>query len=146
MEKTVLSAIPSGHDGDGYITVDGKVLAAFRISHISAKLDVVKEKRRFLGERMTQNAARGVSGSGKLSYYHTTTALIDAMKQYSTGGKYPDITIQYHAQSELGRCEVALRKVVIENISFGALDDGSDSAIINDSDFTFDGFDVIERF
>lgn len=146
MEKTVLSAIPSGHDGDGYITVDGKVEAAFRIAKISAQLDVVEEKHRFLGERMTQHAARGIAGSGKISYYHTTAALIDAMKKYSLGGEYPDITIQYYSQRGKSRFEVALRKVVIENVSFGALDDGSDKAIVNESEFTFDGFDVIERF
>ncbi len=146
MEKTVLSAIPSGHDGDGYITVDGKVAAAFRIAKISAQLDVVEEKHRFLGERMTQHAARGMSGSGVISYYHTTSALIDAMKKYSRGGEYPDITIQYYSQRGDSRLEVALRKVVLESVLFGELDDDSDKAIVNESKFSFDGFDVIERF
>ena len=146
MEKTVLSAIPAGHDGNGYITVDGKVLAAFRIAEISAQLDIVEDKHRFLGERMTQHTARGMAGSGKIGYYHTTSALIDAMKKYSNGGDYPDITIQYYAQRGESRFEVALRKVVIKNVSFGALSDNSDKAIVNESEFTFDGFDVIERF
>ncbi|MBP0981291.1 MAG: hypothetical protein J5968_03720 [Oscillospiraceae bacterium] len=146
MEKTVLSAIPAGHDGDGYITVNGKVEAAFRIAKISAELDILEDKHRFLGERMTQHAARGIAGSGKISYYHTTSALIDAMKKYANGGDYPDITIQYYAKRGESRLEVALRKVVISNISFGELDDNSDKAIVNESDFTFDGFDVIERF
>ena len=146
MEKTVLSAIPAGHDGDGYITVNGKVEAAFRIAKISAELDILEDKHRFLGERMTQHTARGMSGSGKIGYYHTTSALIDAMKNYANGGDYPDITIQYYAKRGESRLEVALRKVVISNISFGELDDNSDKAIVNESDFTFDGFDVIERF
>lgn len=146
MEKTVLSAIPSGHDGDGYITVDGKVQAAFRIAKISAQLDVVEEKHRFLGERMTQHAARGISGSGKISYYHTTSALIDAMKSYSRGGEYPDITLQYYSQKGDDRLEIALRGVVLESVPFGELDDSSDKAMVNESDFSFDGFDIIERF
>lgn len=146
MEKTVLSAIPAGHDGDGYITVDGKVEAAFRIAKISAQLDIVEDKHRFLGERMTQHTARGVSGSGKISYYHTTSALIDAMKKFSRGEEYPDITIQYYSQRGSSRLEIALRGVVLESVPFGALNDESDKAIVNESDFSFDGFDVIERF
>lgn len=146
MEKYRLSKMPSGHDGDGYITVDGKVLSAFRIAKISAKLETVTESRRFLGERMTQNSPRGLSGAGSISYYHTTAALIDAMKKYSSGGSYPDITIQYHSEGTDGRCEVVLRRVMLEEVMFGALDDSSNDSIINECGFSFDDFDIIERF
>ena len=147
MDKIKLSRIPSGHDGNGYITLDGKVVPALRISKISAQLDTVKEGRRFLGEVMTQNAARGLTGSGSVSYYHTTDKLIEAMKRYQNGGGYPELTLQYHAEIPgQGRCEVALRNVVLESVSFGALDDSSDDAMQNESAFSFDDFDVIERF
>ena len=146
MEKKLLSAIPSGHDGDGYVTIDGKVCAAFKIASISAEVKVVSEKRRFLGERMEQNAPRAMSGSGKLTYYHTTSALMDAMKNYREGAAYPAITIQYHSYGDEGRCEVVLRRVVLNQVSFGHIDDESDKAIINESSFTFDDFDIIERF
>lgn len=147
MEKIKLSRIPAGHDGNGYITLDGGVVAAFRIAKISAQLDVTKESRRFLGAVMTQNAARGMAGSGSVSYYHTTAALIDAMKKYQNGGSYPELTLQYYAESvNKGRCEVVLRNVVLETVSFGALDDSSDDAMMNESAFSFDDFDIIERF
>lgn len=148
MDKVKLSNIPAGHDGNGYITLAGGVVAAFRISKISAQLDVTKESRRFLGEVMSQNAARGMTGSGSVSYYHTTAALVDAMKEYQNGGGYPELTLQYYAEDAQGkgRCEVVLRGVVLDSVSFGALDDSSDDAIINESAFSFDDFDVIERF
>lgn len=147
MDKVKLSKIPSGHDGNGYVTLDGGVVAAFRIAKISAQLDVTKESRRFLGEVMTQNAARGMAGSGSVSYYHTTADLIDAMKDYQNGEDYPELTLQYYAEaSQGGRCEVVLRNVVLESVSFGALDDSSDDAIMNESAFSFDDFDIIERF
>lgn len=146
MGKKLLSAIPSGHDGDGYVTINGKVCAAFKISAVSAELKAISEKRRFLGERMAQNAPRGIEGKGKISYYHTTSALMDAMKNYREGGDYPNITVQYYVEVGSGRCEVVLRKVVVNSIAFGALDDDKDEAIINTSDFTFDDFDIIERF
>ncbi|WMJ83459.1 phage tail tube protein [Oscillospiraceae bacterium LTW-04] len=148
MDKVKLSSIPAGHDGNGYITLDGGVVAAFRIAKISAQLDVTKESRRFLGEVMTQNAARGMAGSGNVSYYHTTTALIDAMKKYQNGDSYPELTLQYYAEApgSKGRCEVVLRNVVLDAVSFGALDDSSDDAMMNESAFSFDDFDIIERF
>ena len=146
MAKKLLSGIPSGHDGDGYVTINGKVCAAFKISSVSAEVKVITEKRRFLGERMTQNAPRGMEGKGKIAYYHTTAALIDAMKNYREGGSYPNITIQYYSDGDDGRCEVVLRKVVIDSVSFGLIDDESDKAVINESGFSFDDFDVIERF
>ena len=146
MVKKMLSGIPSGHDGDGYVTINGKVCAAFKIASVSAEVKVINEKRRFLGERMVQNAPRGMEGKGKVSYYHTTSALIDAMKKYREGREYPNITVQYYADSDDGRCEVVLRKVVMDSVSFGLIDDDSDEVIINESTFTFDDFDVIERF
>jgi len=69
MVKKMLSGIPSGHDGDGYVTLNGKVCAAFKISSVSAEVKVINEKRRFLGERMVQNAPRGMEGKGRIAYY-----------------------------------------------------------------------------
>lgn len=147
MNKEKLGNIPSGHDGDGYVTLAGQVLAAFRLSKISAQLEIVKESKRFLGERLTQNAARGMDGKGNLTYYHTTAAFIKAMKDYQNGGAYPDITIQYYSESpEHGRCEVVLRGVVLDTVSFGALDDSSDNSQQTDTAFSFNDFDIVEAF
>ena len=93
-----------------------------------------------------QNAPRGMEGKGRIAYYHTTSALIDAMKEYREGDDYPNITIQYYSESDGGRSEVVLRRVVMESVSFGLIDDGSDDSVINECSFTFDDFDVIERF
>lgn len=147
MEKTKLQNIPSGHDGSGYVTLNGNVEAAFKITKISAQLDIAKETRRFLGERMAQSAIRGMAGTGNVSYAHTTSAFIKAMKEYQNTGKVPEITLQYYAENgEVGRNEVVLRGVIMDSIMFGALDDSSDNVIINDSAFSFNDFDIVEAF
>ncbi len=147
MEKTKLQNIPSGHDGSGYVTLNGNVESAFKITKISAQLDVTKETRRFLGERMAQSAIRGMAGTGNVSYAHTTSAFIKAMKEYQNTGKVPEITLQYYAENgEVGRNEVVLRGVILDSVMFGALDDSSDNAIINDSAFSFNDFDIVEAF
>ncbi len=147
MEKTKLQNIPSGASGDGYVVMNGEVLAAFRLAKVSAQLEMSKESKRFLGERMTQNAVRGMAGKGNLTYYHTTAAFIKAMKDYQNGGSYPSITLQYYSENrERGRCDVVLRGVILDAISFGALDDGSESAQQFDTAFSFDDFDIVEAF
>ena len=147
MEKTKLQNIPSGHDGSGYVTLNGNVEAAFKITKVSAQLDITKETRRFLGERMAQSAIRGIAGTGSVSYAHTTSALIKAVKEYQRTGIAPAITLQYYAENgEVGRNEVVLRGVILDSVTFGALDDSSDNAIINDSAFSFNDFDIVEAF
>ncbi|GEM_PF-931465 len=147
MEKIRLQDIPSGHDGKGYITINGRVLPAFKITKIGARFEAIKDTRRFLGERIEQNAVRGGRGMGDMSYCHTTTALIEAIKEYKNGGDYPDITIQYYAEKKAtGRCEVILTGCILDTISFGALDDTSDAAIVADTPFTFNDFDIISKF
>lgn len=147
MDKMKLGNIPSGASGDGYVVLNGEVPAAFRLAKVSAQLEMSKESKRFLGERMTQNAVRGMAGKGNLTYYHTTSAFIKAMKDYQNGGAYPAITLQYNAQSaEYGNCEVVLRGVILDTVSFGVLDDSSETAQQFDTAFSFDDFDIVEAF
>lgn len=147
MDKVKLQNIPAGHDGDGYVTLNGNIEPAFKITKISAQLDITKETRRFLGDPMAQSAIRGIAGTGNMSYCHTTSAFIKAMKDYQNTGNPPAITLQYYTENgEVGRNEVVLRGVILDSVMFGALDDSSDNAIINDSAFSFNDFDIVEAF
>jgi len=147
MEKTILSTVPSGHDGKGYVTLNGRVLPAFVIRKIDARFEAIKENVRFLGDRVEQSAVRGGRVTGDISYAHVTTALIDAMRAYKDGGDYPDITIQYYVEnSARGRSEVVMTGCIIDTIGFGAVDDGSDNSIVTDSAFTANDFDVLDKF
>lgn len=147
MSDRTLSSIPSGHDGQGYVTIGGRVVEALRIRKVDARVDMTKESKRFLGERMTRNAVRGMSGSGNLSWYNSTSALAQAMAEYKAGGEYPQLTLQYYAETpSAGRQEVILRGVILENVSFGALDDSSDESQVCESPFSFDDFDILSAY
>jgi len=71
MDKAKLKNIPSGSDGKGYITLNGEVLPAFLIRKVSANIGMIVESKRFLGDRMKQNAVRGMEGKGNITYYHS---------------------------------------------------------------------------
>jgi hypothetical protein len=138
--------LPSGHDGKAYISLNGDRVDAFYIKKISAKLEPIVENSRPLGQRMTQNALRGLKGTGDLTYCNTTPAFIKAYRNYKNGGDAPDIDLQYYSDSPtdaFDRIEVSLSGVILANVGMGALDDSNDNAQTQDSTFTFDDFDLI---
>lgn len=144
MDKTRLQNLPTGHDGEAYITLGGNVVEAFKIAKISGKLEPVVEEKQLLGNRMTQHAIRGLKGTGDMSYYNTTDAFIKAYRNYKNGGAVPVITAQYYSDSgEYKRIEVTLTGVILASVTTGALDDSSTDAQKMDSSFTFDDFDLI---
>ena len=147
MEKVKLQSLPSGRDGNAYITTNGRIVQGCVITKIDGSIESKKDNRQFLGTRVEQNAVRGIKISGNVSYAHATSALIEAIRNYKDGGDYPDITIQYYTETtERGRCEVVLTGVILDNIGLGMLDDSSDTAMIIDTAFTANDFDIISKF
>lgn len=138
--------IPSGHDGKAYISLNGDRVEAFVIKKINARLEPVVENSRPLGQRMTQNALRGLAGKGDLTYCNTTTAFLKAMRSYKNGGDAPDIDLQYYSDADTGeydRVEVSMAGVILATVGMGALDDSNDNMQTQDSAFTFDDFDIL---
>jgi len=147
MEKVKLQDLPSGRDGNGYITINGRVIKGFTITKIDGTIETKKDSRQFLGERVEQSAVRGLRVSGNIGYAHTTSALLEAIRDYKNGGDYPDITVQYYAEKTgRGRSEIVMTGVIIDTIGMGMLDDSSDAAMITDSPFTANDFDIISSF
>jgi len=146
MAKDRLQDYFAGHDGAGYVTLNGSIVPAFSIAKITAKLEPVVENKQLLGTNMTQNAVRGLKGTGDLSYYHTTDAFIKAMRTYKNGGAFPDIKIQFYsdsASSQYDRIEVTLSNVIFASVGLGSVDDSSSDAQKLDTSFTFDDFDLV---
>ena len=145
MAKTRLQDVFSGHDGEAFIRLNGSIVPAFKISKITAKLEAVVENRRFLNDPMEQAAQRGLKGSGDMTYYHTTSAFIQAMRNYKNGGSAPNISLQFYADSagsQYDRIGVTLSDVILANIGLIALDDSSDNAQTIETTFTFNDFDL----
>lgn len=145
--KVRLKGTPSGHDGNGYITVNGRVVPAFWFTKLALNAEMIVDERRFLETRTTQHAPRGINISGSVTYMNCTSAFIKAVADFKDGGEYPDITVQGYAQvSGRGRCEILATDVILKNIGLLSLDDGNNSAVSFDSDITADDFQIIESF
>ena len=138
--------VPSGGDGKAYFTLNGRRVDAFQIAKISGTLEPIIENKKFLGERMQQNAVRGAKGTGDMTYYNTSKEFIKAWRDYKNGGAVPDIDLQYYSDAGTGvydRVEVTMSGVIPAKVPFGALDDSSNDAQKLDTSFTFDDFDVL---
>ena len=143
-----LRDIPTGHDGNAYLTVDGRRYDAFLISKMNIGFETIADEKRFLEELMTQHAARGGNITGSVTYYNCTSAFVKAVEAWKNGeAEYPDITIQsYSKVAGIGRQEILATGVILKNIGLLTLDDGSDTASTFDSDLTADDFQTIESF
>lgn len=147
MSRKNLQNKPTPHDGDGFITVNGSVYPAFEYAKMSLNAETITDSKRFLNQRVTQNAARGLSLNGSLSYYHCTQVFIDAITDFKNGGEYPEIALQgWAGLSGIGRCEILATGVILKNIGLLNLDDSSDSAAVIDTDITANDYDVISKF
>lgn len=147
MAKVRLRDIPAGHDGNGYIDINGTVYPALKIAKITPKSEAIKDNKRFLDERVEQNAVRGAKHSFDLDYYMASSVLLEAIRAYENGGDYPDITIQYFSRAAgRGRQEIMLTGVILDSTGFGALDDGSDTSQVHSTSGTFDEWEIIERY
>lgn len=147
MAKVRLRDLPAGHDGKGYVDVNGTTYPALKVSKIIPKSEAIKDSKRFLDERVEQNAVRGAKHSFDLDYYMASSALLGAIQDYENGGDYPDITIQYYSYGAgRGRQEIMLTGVILDSVGFGALDDGSDTSQVHSTSGTFDDWQIIERY
>lgn len=147
MANTQLQGIPAGHSGKGYITINGRVEQALIIKSIKPKVEFTTQAQQFLGSNVEDNAVRGMKITGDLVYYNTSSALKEAARRYKNGGEYPVLTLQYYAEtSALGREEITLSGVILATIPLGGLDDSSSDATTQESSFTANDFDLVEKF
>ncbi|MDR2932885.1 MAG: phage tail tube protein [Oscillospiraceae bacterium] len=142
-----LKNLPSGHDGDGYITISGRTVPAFLISALTIDTEQIKGTKRFLKERVEQNAVRGVRIVGTVSYYHRTSEFMKAIEAYKEGADFPEITIQGYAEvTGSGRCEILASGVILNKVGLIGLDDNSDDPTVIQSDLTADDFTILSSF
>ena len=70
----------SGHEGKGFITIDGHNREAFGLSKFKTDLELTVSEKRMLGHRMTQHKVTGAKGSGSMTMYHMNSEMINYAK------------------------------------------------------------------
>ena len=146
---TRLSDTISSKEGKAYITIDGKNRELFEISQLTASLKLKIQSRQLLGHRMVQHKVIGAEGSGKMKMYFMNSQLLQLAKNYIQEGGISNIklhVINEDGQSTVGRQEVMLLHVMLNNIPITTLDDDSDDPVTIETEFTFDDIEVLEKF
>lgn len=145
-EKRRVEDFPSGHDGKGYIRLNGSIVDAFWIKKVNARIEPIVEDARPLGQRTRQHAQRGINITGDLTYSNPSDEFLKAYRSYKNGGSSPEITLQYYSESstdEYDRVEVTLTGVILASITMGDLDDTNDNTATHDSTFTANDYDIV---
>lgn len=145
MNKTELQTMPTKHDGEAFVTINGVVDTAMIVSKCDVSTEAITTQKRFLNQRIEQNAVRGLKVSGNIGFYATTSKLAKAIENFKNCGKYPEITIQtFSTINGEGRFEVLLTGVKISKIGLISLDDSADDETVYESDFTANDFQIIQ--
>ncbi|MDD2401696.1 MAG: phage tail tube protein [Clostridia bacterium] len=146
---TRLADTISSHEGNAYVTRNGKNRELFEISSLKAQLDLIVQSKRMLGNRMTQHKVIGAEGTGSLTMYFMNSEALNQAIDYIKKGGYSGIKIQVKnedAQATVGKQEVVMLNVILNSLPVAVLDDESDDPIIFDTDFTYDDIENLESF
>ena len=149
MEKLTAQDTINGNEGKGYLTINGKTRELFELLNIDARIEMVISERKVMGNRMAQNKVVGAKGTGSLKMYFNSAHLLKEVQNYIKTGKYPDISIQAYVDdktSSVGRQEVVLRDVIINQLTAIKLDAETEDGLTEESDFTFGDLDGLEYF
>ena len=139
----------SSHEGKAYITINGTNRELFEVSSLKAQLDMTVTSKRMLGNRMTQHKVTGAEGTGSLTMYFMNSETLKQALAYLKKGNQAAVTLQVYnedVQSTVGRQEVVMTNVIFASIPVATLDDSSDDPITFDTDFTYDGINILESF
>lgn len=149
MEKLTAQDTINGNEGKGYLTINGKTRELFELLNIDARIEMVISERKVMGNRMAQNKVVGAKGTGSLKMYFNNADLLKEVQNYIKTGKYPEISIQAYVDdktSSVGRQEVVLRNVIINQLTAIKLDAETEDGLTEESDFTFGSLDGLEYF
>ncbi|MGI6030914.1 MAG: phage tail tube protein [Eubacteriales bacterium] len=139
----------SSKEGRAYITINGKNRELFEISRLKASLQYKIQKRQMLGHRMVQHKVVGAEGTGEMTMYFMNSEMLQLARQYIKEGNPGSLKLQVvneDSASSVGRQEVMLLNVMLEQVPITCLDDSSDDPVTISCSFTFDDIEVLESF
>lgn len=138
----------SGQEGKATAVIDGVVRDLFFVKNLEATFEKNKAEVKTLGHRGTQHKGTGWSGSGSMTIFYVTSLFREMALKYAKTGRdtYFNITVvNDDAGSTIGKQTVVLYNCNIDSVVLAKLDTDAD-ALEEDIDFTYDDFDILDRF
>lgn len=140
--------IISGQEGKVTFNIDGNIETGAYVKTLEASFEKQKSEINTLGHRGTQHKTTGWTGSGSMTIYYITSVFRNMARQYAKTGKdvYFDVTIENDdPTSTIGKQTVVLYNCNIDTTILAKLD-VENTELDEDIDFTFDDFDILDKF
>lgn len=131
-----------------FVTVNGNRYNFMQAINLEANIDKTKTKVPILGKTGKGNKSTGWEGSGSATFHYNTSIFREMLENYKNTGEdvYFDIQVTNEdPTSSVGRQTVILKDC---NIDGGLLTkfDADAEYLDEDMDFTFDDFEIPEKF
>lgn len=131
-----------------FVTIEGSRYNFMQAINLEAKMEKNKTEVPILGKTGKGNKATGWKGTGKATFHYNTSIFRELLKRYKDTGEdvYFDIQVANEdPTSTVGRQTIVLKDC---NIDGGLLAkfDADAEYLDEDMDFTFEDFDMPEKF
>lgn len=139
----------SGKEGRAYAKINGNNEELFMAKTIEANVEKNKSEIKAIGKRMTGHKTTGANGSGSMTLYYMTPLFRAMIKQWKETGVdvYFDMVVENDDQeSSAGKQSTLLIGCNLDSVVLAKLDGDSDDALDEDTDFTFEDFDILQAF
>ena len=138
----------SGQEGKAVANIGGVIQDMFYVKSLEANVDKNKAELKVLGKKGTQHKTIGWNGSGTMTIFYLTSVFRVMMLRYVKTGVDTNFTITVVNEdkgSTIGKQTVVLYNCNIDSTVLAKLDVESD-ALEEEVSFTFDDFDILDRF
>lgn len=138
----------SGSLAECFITIEGNRYNFMQAINLEASIEKNKVEVPILGKTGKGNKATGWSGSGSATFHYNTSIFRELLYRYAKTGQdfYFDMQVTNEdPTSTIGRQTVILKGCNIDGGILAKLDADADY-LEEDFDFTFDDFEIPEKF
>lgn len=140
--------IISGQEGKITATINGVVETLAFVKNVEATMEKQKSEIKVLGHRGTQHKTTGWAGSGSMNMYYITPLFREMALKYAKTGVDTNFTMTIENDdptSSVGKQTSVLYGCNIDAAVIAKLD-VDNTELDEDMDFTFDDFDILDKF
>ena len=139
----------SAKEGTVFFTINDKQYELAELISLEAKVEYTKADVTPLNSRMKGGNIVGAEGTGSLKMYYHRPELKKMALEYVKNGLLPRIDIKCTNEdrtSRAGRYTIVLKGVLFKESLIFKLDGSADEVIDEETDFTFQDFDILSEF
>lgn len=139
----------SGKQAKAFATINGRVEELFYARSLEATIEKNKTDIPVLGRTGVGKKAAGWNGTGTLNIYYMTSLFRELTLDYVKNGRdfYFDLqVVNEDPASSVGKQTVVLKNCNLDGVIAAKFDITSDDMLEEEVAFTFDDYDILDRF